>query len=176
MPTTQSTDTLIIGAGVIGCSIAYHLSKAGIQTTILERAEIAAEASSAAAGLLAPAGVLTGPKASANLFLASWSITPQLITEIEALSGVQVEYHRTGSLHVVMDNNDEPRLRSYAKAWQAQGADVTWLTGDQVHQYDPLLNPAIDTALYVPFAASIKPPLMTQSLCRSRSQTRCPNL
>src|SRR5690348_14891579 len=108
MPTTQSTDTLIIGAGVIGGSIAYHLSKAGIQATIIERAEIAAEASSAAAGLLAPAGVLTGPKAGADLFLASWSITPQLITEIEALSGIEVGYHRTGSLHVVMENSDEP--------------------------------------------------------------------
>jgi len=66
-----------------------------------------------------------------------------------------------------MDTDDQPRLHSYAKAWQAHGSDVTWLTGDQVHQYDPLLNPAIEAALYVPHAASIKPPLMTRAYAQA---------
>ena len=39
----QATDVAIIGGGVIGCSIAYQLSKAGVQVSIIERAEIAAE-------------------------------------------------------------------------------------------------------------------------------------
>src|SRR5947208_269069 len=38
MPTPQSTDTLIIGAGVIGTSIAYHLSKASIKPPLMTRA------------------------------------------------------------------------------------------------------------------------------------------
>jgi glycine oxidase len=159
----QSTDVVIIGGGVIGCSIAYQLSKAGIQVSIIEREEIAAEASSAAAGLLAPAGVLTGPKAGADLFLASWSITAELIAEIEAVSGVQVEYQRTGALHVVTNADDRSQLRSYAEAWQTQGSDATWLTGNEVRQYEPLLNAAIDAALYIPHAASIRPLLMTRA-------------
>lgn len=159
----RTTDIVIIGGGVIGCSIAYQLSKADVQVCVIERAEIAAEASSAAAGLLAPAGVLTGPKAGADLFLASWSLTPELIAEIETVSGVQVEYQRTGALHTAMNAHDEDKLRRYAEVWQAQGVDVTWLTGEQVHQYEPLLNPAIDAALYVPHAASIRPRLMTRA-------------
>src|SRR5205085_5405409 len=118
MSITQSTDTLIIGT-----SIAYHLSKAGIQATIVERAEIAAEASSAAAGLLAPSAVLTGPKAGADLYLASWSITAELVAEIEELSGVQVEYERTGVLHVMTGADDQSQLRKYAEVWQAQGSE-----------------------------------------------------
>ncbi len=125
----QATDVVIIGGGVIGCSIAYHLSKAGVQVRVVEREEIAAEASSAAAGLLAPGGVLTGPKVVADLFLASWSITADLIAEIEAVSGVQVEYQRTGSLHVVTNADEQSRWQRYAEAWQAQGTEAKWLRG-----------------------------------------------
>src|SRR5437660_1640460 len=136
MSINQTTDVAIIGGGVTGCSIAYQLSKAGVQVSIIEREEIAAEASSAAAGLLAPAEVLTGPEASATLFLASWSITREVIAEIEALSGVQVEYQRTGALHVVTNAEEQSQLRKYAEIWKAQGSDVTWVTGDEVRQYE----------------------------------------
>jgi glycine oxidase len=163
MSVYQSTDVVILGGGVIGCSIAYYLSKADVQVSVLEREEIAAEASSAAAGLLAPLEVVTGPKVGADLFLASWSITAALIAEIEAVSGVQVEYQRTGALHLVTNADEQSALHRYAKVWQAQGSDVTWLTGDQVRQYEPLLNPALDAALYIPHATSIRPRLMTRA-------------
>lgn len=163
MNKSQSTDVAIIGGGVIGCSIAYQLSKSGIRVSIIEREEIAAEASSAAAGLLAPAGVLTGPRAVADLFLASWSITPELMEEIEAVSGVGVEYHHTGSLHVVTEADDRSHLNRYAEAWQARGAEATWITGTEVQRYEPLLNPTIDAALSIPHAASIRPRLVTRA-------------
>ncbi|HEY6287334.1 MAG TPA: glycine oxidase ThiO [Ktedonobacteraceae bacterium] len=159
----QTTDVAIIGGGVTGCSIAYQLSKAGVQVSVIEREEIAAEASSAAAGLLAPDMVLTGPKAVADLFLASWSMTAEIIAEIEAASGVQVEYFQTGALHVLTHVDDQSSLRRFAEIWQAQGSDVKWLTGDQVYQYEPLLHHTFDAALYVPEAASIRPRLMTRA-------------
>jgi glycine oxidase len=159
----QSTDVAIIGGGVIGCSIAYQLSKAGVQVSVIEREEIAAEASSAAAGVLAPAEVLTGPKAVADLFLASWSITAEIIAEIEAVSGVQVEYLQTGALYVLRDAADQSSFKSYAEIWQEQGSEATWLTVDEVHRYEPLLHHAIVAALYVPQTANIRPRLMTRA-------------
>jgi glycine oxidase len=163
MSMNQSTDVAIIGGGVIGCSIAYQLSKAGVQVSVIEREEIAAEASSAAAGVLAPAEVLTGPKAVADLFLASWSITAEIIAEIEAVSGVQVEYLQTGALYVLTDADDQSSLQRYAEIWQEQGSNATWLTGDEVHRYEPLLHQAIVAALYVPQTANIRPRLMTRA-------------
>ncbi len=163
----QSTDVAILGGGVIGCSIAYYLSKAGVQVSVLEREEVAAEASSAAAGLLAPLEVVTGPKAGADLFLAGWSLTTALVPEIEAVSGVQVEYQRTGALHLIMNADEQSTLHRYAEVWQAQGSDVTWLAGDELHQYEPALNPALDAALYVPHATSIRPRLMTRAYAES---------
>ena len=50
----RSADVLIIGGGIIGCSIAYFLRKHGVEVIVLEKGDIGAQASSAAAGLLAP--------------------------------------------------------------------------------------------------------------------------
>jgi glycine oxidase len=158
----QATDVAIIGGGVEGCSIAYQLSNAGVRVSVFEREEIAAEASSAAAGLLAPAGVLTGPKAGAGLYYASWVMTPALIEEIEGVSGVQVEYQRTGSLHVVTDQDEEAHMLEYEQAWRTRGADVAWVRGDELRRFEPLLNPEFTAALSIPHAASIRPRLMTR--------------
>ncbi len=163
MQMNQATDVAIIGGGVEGCSIAYHLSKAGVRVSVIEREEIASEASSAAAGLLAPADVLTGPKAGADLFFASWSMTPTLIEEIEAVSGVQVEYQQTGSLHVVTDEDQEEHLRQYEQAWRVRNTYVEWMMGEELRKNEPLLNPEITVALSVPHAASIRPRLMTKA-------------
>ena len=47
-------DVLIVGAGVVGCSIAYHLGKLGLRVALVERGEVAGESSLAGAGWLAP--------------------------------------------------------------------------------------------------------------------------
>ncbi len=163
MSMNSTTRVVIIGGGVIGSSIAYQLIKAGVQVSVLERDEIAAEASRAAAGLLSPAEVLTGPKAVADLFLASWSMTAGIVQEIEAASGVQVEYFQTGALHILKSVDDRSVLQRYAEIWQAQGADVRWLSGEQVTQYEPAMARTFDIALYVSDTVSIRPRLMTKA-------------
>ncbi len=163
MSTKQTTDVVIIGGGVIGCTIAYQLSKAGVQVSVIEREEIAAEASRAAAGLLSPAEVLTGPKAVADLFLTSWSMTAQVVAEIEAASGVQVEYFQTGALHMLQDGDDQTTLKRFAEIWQAQGAEVEWLTDHKVNEYEPLLDHILDAVLYVSDTVSIRPRMMTMA-------------
>jgi glycine oxidase len=107
--------------------------------------------------------VLTGPKAGRELFLASWSITAALIAEIEEASGIQVEHQQTGALHTITNVDEEAQERMYAQIWQDYGLAVTWLKGAEVHEYEPLLNPSIDAALYLPHATSIRPHLVTQA-------------
>ncbi|TMD57401.1 MAG: FAD-dependent oxidoreductase [Chloroflexi bacterium] len=83
-----TTDIVIIGGGVIGCAIAYHLRKAGVDVTVVDQGEIGGEASSAAAGLLAPLGSLSGPGPLADLMLASFALFPTLVPELEDASGI----------------------------------------------------------------------------------------
>jgi len=61
---------VVVGGGVIGCSLADHLSGAGQTVTVLERSRIAAEASSAAAGMPAPVAESDEPGAFTDLVIA----------------------------------------------------------------------------------------------------------
>ncbi|MGH2496895.1 MAG: glycine oxidase ThiO [Ktedonobacteraceae bacterium] len=150
------TDVVIVGGGVIGCSIAYHLRKAGVSVTVVEQGEIGAEASSAAAGLLAPLGSLAGPGPFADLLLASFALFPALAPELEDVSGIRMEYERTGALRVVRNPKNVSNLRKRMKAWQPLGLQMRWLTGEEARQLEPTLAPDVCAALYAPEESQVK--------------------
>lgn len=151
----STTGVLIVGGGVIGCAIAYYLRKSGIEVTVVDRGEIGAEASSAAAGLLAPLGSLSGPGPFADLLLASFALFPTLVPELEAISSIHMEYEQTGALRVVRDTKNIPNLRKRMKAWQPLGLHMDWLTGDEARQREPLLSPEVCAAIYAPEESQI---------------------
>ena len=167
MGISQTTEVVIVGGGVIGCSIAYQLSKAGKKVIVTEREEVAAEASRAAAGLLAPLGELSGPGPFTDLLLASWNLNLELIPVLEDASGVRVEYHHPGSLHTVTDAEDAAYLREQMEAWEALGLQVSWLEGDEAREFEPLLEPGVVAAVYSPRDGSIKPAAMTRAYAES---------
>jgi glycine oxidase len=152
----STTDVVIAGGGVIGCAIAYHLRKSGIDATVFDQSGIGEEASSAAAGLLAPLGSLSGPGPFADLVLASFALFPALVPELEDASGINLEYEQTGALRVVRDTKHIPNLRNRMKAWQPLGLEMHWFTGDEARQREPLLSPGVCAAIYAPEESQIK--------------------
>lgn len=154
----STTDVVIIGGGVIGCAIAYYLRKSGVEVAVFDRGEIGAEASSAAAGLLAPLGSLSGPGPFADLLLASFALFPALVPELEDASGINMEYEQTGALRVVRNAKNVPNLRKRMKAWQPLGLQMYWLTGDEARQREPLLTPDVCAAIYAPEESQIRAP------------------
>src|SRR5947209_19576449 len=119
-----TTDVVIVGGGVIGCAIAYYLRKSGVDVIVLEKGEIGTQASSAAAGLLAPLGSLSGPGPFADLLLASWSMFPALVPELEDISGIRMEYARTGALRVVRNPKSSANLRKRMQEWRPLGLQM----------------------------------------------------
>src|SRR5258706_16249732 len=93
-----SADVLIVGGGIIGCSIAYFLCKQGVEVIVLEKGEIGAQASSAAAGLLAPIRPLCQQDPLKALQLAGLARFSSFVPELEAISGINVDYEPTGKL------------------------------------------------------------------------------
>ena len=164
----QSTkDVVIIGGGIIGCAIAYYLRKSGVEVTVVEKGDIGAEASSAAAGLLAPLGSLSGPGPLADLLLASWSIYPTLVPELEQASGVHLAYEQSGSLRVARNPKNIDNLRKRITAWQPLGLKMQWLTGDEARQREALLAPDISAAIYAPEEAQVKAPHVVKAFARA---------
>ena len=91
--TTASVEVLVIGGGVTGSSIAYHVARQGRNVLVLERNEIAVEpaASWASAGGVRPQGLDLSEAALACAALARW---PTLAEELEA----DLQYRQGGHL------------------------------------------------------------------------------
>ncbi len=153
---SSTTTAVIVGGGAIGCSIAYNLCKAGIHVTVLDQGEIGAEASSAAAGLLAPLGSITGPGPFADLLLASFALFPTLVPQLEEAGGVRVEYERTGSLRVVCSAKHVPNLRKRMQAWQPLGLHMEWLAGEAVREREPLLSREVCAGIFAPEESQVR--------------------
>lgn len=151
-----TTDVLIIGGGVIGCAIAYTLRQRGLSVMVLERGEIGGQASSAAAGLLAPLGPLAGPGPFADLTLTGFARLIALLPELEERSGIQVGYERSGALRVIRQEKRVPRLRKRLQDWQPLGMPLYWLDGAEARKREPLLAPDICAAIYAPDESQIR--------------------
>src|SRR5215475_8238594 len=77
----EHTDAVVIGAGVIGCAIAWRLGQAGMRVVVVERGRVGGEASHAAAGMLAPLVEAEREDEFFNLTSASLAIYSDLARE-----------------------------------------------------------------------------------------------
>lgn len=163
----QATDVVIIGGGVIGCAIAYYLRKMDVDVTLLERGEVGGQASSAAAGLLAPLGPLSGPGPFADLVLAGFSALTALVPELEETSGIPLRYERTGALRIVRNPKRIAHLQKRLTDWGPLGLHLHWLTGEEARQREPLLNPDTCAAVYAPEESQIQASCVVQAFARA---------
>jgi glycine oxidase len=81
----------VIGAGVIGASIAWRLRQAGLEVDLLDASTLGAEASSASVGILAPRSEL-GPLAEESM-----ALYPGFVAELSSASGRPIDYGICGS-------------------------------------------------------------------------------
>lgn len=139
---------LVVGAGVIGCAIALELARAGCRVTLLERAVPGAEASGAAAGMLAPLGE-GAPTAFRDLALASWRLYPELVRELRERTGVDVEYVTRGTLYPLFTAEAVRQARAQATGALAAELGVELLDAAAVRACEPAITPAACGALFV---------------------------
>ena len=100
----KSWDVIIIGAGIIGLSLALSLRKQGLQVLVVERGEPGREASYAAAGMLAGSGAEI-PPALRILAEASARTYPEFVYELEDESGTRVDLRDQGTILLSWSGN-----------------------------------------------------------------------
>jgi glycine oxidase len=145
----MALSVVVIGGGIIGCSIAYELAKAGCRVTVLERATPGAEASSAAAGLLAPLGESSKPDPFHELAIASWRLYPGVVAELRDVTGVDVEYMTAGTLYPIGAAEDRRDALDRTGWPLAREFGVRVLEGAELRRMEPALSRDITAALFV---------------------------
>jgi glycine oxidase len=102
---------VVIGAGIAGLAIAWRLAQAGQDVTLLERAQPAAGASWAAAGMIAvTAELLDAHAAEIEFARHSNALWPEFAEQVEAASNRTVGYCRSGALILAEDEAALARL------------------------------------------------------------------
>jgi glycine oxidase len=152
----SSADVLIVGAGAIGCSIAYFLRKQGVEVIVLEKGEIGNQASSAAAGLLAPIRPLCERDSFKALQLAGLTRFSLFVGELETISGINIGYEQTGALRLLPAEKIVPVL-TWAEVWRQAGYHIEVLTPEETYQREPLLSAGIHSAVTIANEAQVVP-------------------
>lgn len=151
-----SSEIVIIGGGVIGTSIAYHLTQRGARVTLVERDHLAAHASGASAG-----GVRQNGRDPREMPLALQSIRRWHSLEEEL--GADVEYRMGGQLMVTEHEEDVPLLRQRVTDQQAMGLDIRFVEGSELRQIAPELSPGIQWGIYTDNDGQASAPLTTRA-------------
>lgn len=125
---------VIIGGGVIGCSVAYHLTKLGwTDVVLLERKQLTSGTTWHAAGLIAQL------RASANMTrLAKYS--QELYGSLEDETGVATGFKRCGSITVALTTERREEIYRSAAMARAFGVDVEEIDPSEIKARYPQLN------------------------------------
>ncbi|PYV19859.1 MAG: glycine oxidase ThiO [Acidobacteria bacterium] len=127
---TGSPDVVIVGGGIIGCAIALRLAEARMKVVVLDRGEPGAEASSAAAGMLAPQGESATPDTFFEFARASRDLYPEFAREVEALSDMKVGYRRDGTLLVALERLSAKAVHERAAGLAPEIRSGLFIAGD----------------------------------------------
>ena len=157
----KRAQVVIVGGGIVGCSIAYHLTKRGCtDVLVLEQNQLTAGTTWHAAGLVSQL------KSSHSLTtLATYSA--QLFANLEAETGQATGYRAPGSLSVAADSERWEELQRGMSMGRSAGVDIREVELDEAKELCPLLN--IDDlvgAMYLPADGITSPVDTTMALAK----------
>ena len=153
MGKNKTYDIVIIGAGVIGTSVASSLAKYDLSVCVLEKTnDISNGASKANSGI-----VHAGYDATPDTLMAKFNVEGNAMYP-EICERLDVPFRNIGSYVIAFTDKDVKTLQDLKKRGEINGVpNLKILSSDQVKEHEPNLNPDIKAALYAPTAGVISP-------------------
>lgn len=153
----QTYDAIIIGAGVMGASIAFHLAERGLKTAMLERKVTASGATGHSSGLVRMHYDLA---AESELTFKSYQI---YFSDWKERVGGECGFQKTGFLQIAKREHED-KLRGNVANQQRIGINTSVITVDEVRKLFPdLLTEHFDYAAYEPDSGYADATLTTNS-------------
>ena len=155
---------VVIGGGVMGCASALELARRGVRDVIvLERAVPGAEASSAAAGMLA-AQVEASDRVELARYAAARATYEAWATELREATGIDIGYRRTGILETARDEAALSALRERVELSCNEGLRAELVDGAHARKIESELAPTFAGAAFYPDEAQVDPPQLLRAL------------
>ena len=159
-------DVAVIGAGVVGASIARELSRYKLSTVVVERCEDVCSGTSKANSAIVHAGYDAVPgslKAKFNVRGA------ELIRELS--KKLDFDYRENGSMVISLSPEGHTGLMTLLEKGEKNGVkDLEIISGDRAREIEPALSPEVVEALLVPHGAIVCPFLMTIAFAENAAE------
>ncbi len=157
----RSARVVIIGGGIIGCSVAYHLTKLGISDVVLlERRQLTCGTTWHAAGLV---GQLRGSQRMTQMA----KYTAELYRGLEAETGQATGFKQTGSISIATNEARFEEFKRNASMAKIFDLRVDVITPEEVKERYPLINVEdVLGAVYIPSDGKANPVDVTQALAK----------
>lgn len=153
----KTYDVAIIGAGVIGASIAFELAGAKLRVAVLDRQQPGREASWAAAGMLSPAPDSLRDLPLVPLGRESLRLYPEFVAAIEEASGELAGYACEGTLEIFSAPCGEADRDCRVAECRQLRLAAEPVTLDTARQWEPAIGPAARAAAWLPEEGTLEP-------------------
>ena len=152
MSSNNTFDVVVVGAGVIGCSIAYHLSAAGLKTALLDQEQVAAGASGANFGMVQSNDVEL--EYSIPMVKTSYSRFDHLEEEL----GISFGFRRIASLRLISSEDQWKKSEERAKILTRNGIPYEFVPPERVKEIEPVVDPTgLFGGVYSSYQGQLKP-------------------
>ena len=157
---TFESDILIIGSGITGCAVARELSRFDATVTVLDRGSDLAEGATKANSGLVHAGYDALPGTKKAYYNVRGAIMYPELCRI-----LHVPYRMNGALVIALEESDRNTLAGLMERGRRNDvSDLRILEHDEIISLEPLINPQVLCALYVPSGAVVSPYEMAYAL------------
>lgn len=147
---------IVVGGGVVGCSIAWHLARRGAEVVLVEARRVAAAASGASAGGVRQQGRDPREMPLAIAAIARWE-------HLEDELGEDIHYYREGHIKLFGREEDIAVARASVEQQRALGLEITLVAGQELHDLVPGIAPHIVAGTYTANDGHANPVLTTEA-------------
>ncbi len=154
-------DVLIIGAGVIGASIAFHLTRHGIKPLLIEKSSPAAGSSGACDGLV----FLQSKKPGLHLKLAMES--RRRFDGLIDVLGDGIEFKNPGGMCLIESDAELAAMRLFIEEQRRTGLGVELIEGDEARRREPCLSQRVIAATFSALDSQVNPYALTFAFLRT---------
>ena len=140
---------IVVGAGIIGCTIAHELAAFGSRVQVIDARQPGQGATRASAGILAP--YIEGHELTLLRSLGGRSLAlyDSFIERVRTDSGRDVIYQRNGTFELAFSDADVDRLSALSGALWKEGVEARWIPPLAFDDYEPLVNAGAKGALLI---------------------------
>ena len=153
-----SSEIVIVGGGVIGCSTAYHLAQQGVKSQIIEKDSVGSQASGRAwataselmtmdvfQGIGMPPGTVQERVAPPFRPFIKETVDrlPEVVAALKDKAGIDPQFSQLPALYLTFLEQDAAFCRNRVEELKREGVEVDWVEAADIRALYPDIHPAV---------------------------------